>query len=499
MTAYFRDRVELIHKLKGTAKLFAVAETLCFPVSLLTVFAVGLQAVVTLAAPIFLCINVDLPVFVIPDGIALVLVAAAVGYLTNYIAIQMLYYPVATDDVINEAPSVSDERRVELALRRSRVISMATLGFWTRGLIPRNREKVAWQIGLVAEEKFVTPEAAAKILPKITKALLSKNDKGKVRGVEMLRQLVVANRDAAAALVRDLCVGFLKNGDKSALRQFVAKIGRSEAVSAALTNALLEYLRTNPDQVVSAVRGIVSEFTQNWAKPSNEREDSLFGISQVLRGFTSAVIDGVAEIGLPQIKNLILRYAADPDRKKSVQEKLAGFLPIIFDQLGDKITERPEILDAAISGDVIERLVNVKFDDEAFWNGLGDTLAPRLEIAINDVLKDIPKDKFATFFGSGHLVAENVKDTIMRMPLLDFYLMLDNVMAEHLGAIQVFGFILGGMIGYIQYAVLFTQTGRAIVAYYMIGVPLLFVLLVKIVVKFRLRCTTPRFAISQGD
>ena len=227
-------------------------------------------------------------------------------------------------------------------------------------------------------------------------------------------------------------------------------------------------------------------FTQNWAKASNEREDSLFGISQVLRGFTSAVIDGVAEIGLPQIKNLILRYAADPDRKKSLQEKLAGILPIIFDQLGGKITEKPEILEAVISGDVIESLVNVKFDDEAFWNGLGDTLAPRLEVAINDALKDIPKDKFVTFFGNGHLVAENVRDTIMRMPLLDFYSMLDDVMAEHLGAIQVFGFVLGGAIGYIQYAVLFAQKGNAPVAYCLIGVPLLLVLTAKMSVSLKM-------------
>lgn len=210
------------------------------------------------------------------------------------------------------------------------------------------------------------------------------------------------------------------------------------------------------------------------------------GVSAVARGVAAAALEGVSDsVLLPRVEKF-LKECDTSERKKTVQNLLEGFLPIIFDKIGEKITSDPKILDVVISGDIIDKLVNVKFDDEAFWNGLGEKIAPRLESPINDALRGMTKEQFASFFGEGHLVAENVRDTIMRMPLLDFYSMLDDVMAEHLGAIQVFGFILGGTIGYIQYAVLLAQTGHAIAAYYMIGVPLLLVLVAKMAMKFRL-------------
>ena len=80
------------------------------------------------------------------------------------------------------------------------------------------------------------------------------------------------------------------------------------------------------------------------------------------------------------------------------------------------------------------------------------------------------------FLGGRRLhVAEIVERTIMNMKLLDFYGMLDEVMAEHLGAIQVFGFILGAAIGYVQYAVSVIATGHSVLSYLLIVVPVLLI------------------------
>ena len=67
----------------------------------------------------------------------------------------------------------------------------------------------------------------------------------------------------------------------------------------------------------------------------------------------------------------------------------------------------------------------------------------------------------------------------MGMKLLDFYAMLDDIMAEHLGAIQVFGFILGAAIGYVQYSVSMIAPGRSTLPYLLVGVPLLALAAVK--------------------
>lgn len=482
---YFICRMALIRKLHGTAKLFAVVETICFPVSVLTVFVVAVSAVTTLAGTVLASLGFCFPVFVLPDGVTFVSVSAAVGYITNYVAIQMLYYPVSAND-LRVFPQLDGKvQGVEHALKRSRVISLVTLGFWTKGLIPRNRQKVAWQIGLVAEERFVTPEAVVRFLPKITNVLLSKNAEGKVLVVELMRKLVLANRDAAAAIMRDLIVGFVKHGDKSTIRDFVAKIGKSEVVATALTKATLDYTKDHPEKIVFIVREMVSAFTQDLVKSQDPDEEldfgnsSIFailahtveGVSAVAKGVAAAALEGVSDaMLLPRVEKF-LKECDTPERKEIVQNVLGGFLPIIFDKIGENITSDPKILDVVISGDVIDKLVNVKFDDEAFWNGLGEKMAPRLEAPINEALRGMTKEQFASFFGAGHLVAENVRDTIMQMPLLDFYSMLDEVMAEHLGAIQVFGFVLGALVGYIQYSIVLLREGFYVVPCLMLLIP----------------------------
>ena len=72
-----------------------------------------------------------------------------------------------------------------------------------------------------------------------------------------------------------------------------------------------------------------------------------------------------------------------------------------------------------------------------------------------------------------------VERTVMDMKLLDFYAMLDDILAEHLGAIQVFGFILGAAIGYVQYSVSKIAPGCSTLPYLLIGVPLLVLVTIK--------------------
>ena len=75
----------------------------------------------------------------------------------------------------------------------------------------------------------------------------------------------------------------------------------------------------------------------------------------------------------------------------------------------------------------------------------------------------------------------------MGMKLLDFYAMLDDILAEHLGAIQVFGFILGAAIGYVQYSVSMIAPGHSVLPYLLLGVPLLVLMMIKTCTAFRNR------------
>lgn len=474
MFDYFNRQKQLIQKLKGSAKVFALMETICFPVSVATISVVLLHSIAVLVWTVSIHFGLRFHIPVLPGCVTYILVAAAVGYLTNYIAIQMLYYPIDAAE-LNHGESNVDKSivaREGVALRKSKVVSFSTFGFWTKGLIPRNREKVAAQIGLIAEERFVTPEAIAKLLPKLTGALLTKNDNGKVRGVEIVRQLVSQNREQAAELIRGLLLGFLKNGDKGVVKALVSKIGKSEAVASALTMALLDYLRENPQSVIMAVREMVSSLMQGYARPRRNEADTLFGgIAQVVRGVTGAVIEGVAEIGSSQIESFIESLYNNEERRRGIREKLGQILPKIFDRIGESIVTNPALLGEVVSGDAIDHLVNVKIDDEVFWDDMGERLAPKLEDVITGALEGLSKESITSFVGEGHFIAENIKETIMRMPLLDFYEMLDEVMAEHLGAIQALGFVLGALVGYIQYSIVLLQEGFCAVPCLMLLMP----------------------------
>lgn len=476
MIQYFKRQRCLIQKLNGSAKVFSIMETLCFPISIATISAVLIHSCAVVVVSVSSNFGCKFWVPELPGWVSCILVAAAVGYLTNYIAIQMLYYPISNEDLQEGEGSdkslIAD--KVEAALHKSKVVSWSTFGFWGKGLIPRNRGKVAWQIGLIAEERFVTPETISMFLPKLTRALLTRNDQGKIRGVEIIRGLVANNRDQAAETIRGLLIGFIKNGDKDAIRVQIAKIGRSEAVATALTAALLTYLRENPESVVASVREMVASFTKGYAKPRHDENDSLLsGLSQVMRGVTGAVIEGVTEIGSSQIKSFIESFDTNPERRRSVREKLERILPELFDRIGERVVKNPALLEEIVSGDVIDHLINVKIDDEVFWNDLGERLAPEMDRVVTRALQGMSQKTIRSFLGEDHPVAETIKETIMRMNLLDFYKMLDDVMAEHLGAIQVFGFVLGAIIGYVQYSIVLLHACPSVAHYLMMGIPII--------------------------
>ncbi len=107
-----------------------------------------------------------------------------------------------------------------------------------------------------------------------------------------------------------------------------------------------------------------------------------------------------------------------------------------------------------------------------------------LQGAVDEELEAIHAGQFAGLFTGGHHIAGVVERTVVGMKLLDFYEMLDDMMAEHLGAIQVFGFVLGAAIGYVQYAVSLAGAGQPMRACLALGIPVLVLVGVKVVRMF---------------
>ena len=106
-------------------RFFGAAELFCFPVSLLTVFGF-------LPLQIF-CSHLRLPLPPVWSGAVLpVLLSAAIGYLTNYIAIEMLFKPYERNKL--------------------HPFSLLTGTYWQQGLVPRNKHAVGVELGKQMEQ-----------------------------------------------------------------------------------------------------------------------------------------------------------------------------------------------------------------------------------------------------------------------------------------------------------------------------------------------------------
>lgn len=472
--SFFHKRFKIISSVRGMTRLFACGELICFPVSVVVIGVVAVHSLLVLLAPAFAWIGVPLAIpAALPPWFAAVFVSAAIGYLTNYIAIQMLYYPVDANDLAGDGAGESQQECTSAnreAMLKSRIISFVTFGFWKKGLIPQNKGKVARQMGRIAEEKFVTPENIAYLVPKLGDLFLSKNPSGKIRGVEFVRQLVVRHKDKAAALLQWMGREVLTGDNYQTIRNVLANVGRSEAVSNALSSALFDCMEKDPDSVVSFVREMVTGFTDAQNRKA-AKSGSLW--EQFKAGATSVIVEGVAEIGYPQIRAFLEDYVKSPLHREQFRDRLASLLPIFCDKIAEKIVSEPQLLEQFVSGDFVSQLIRIDISDDKFWNMIGEKVAPGIHAAIGSALASIPKEQFAGFFSGNHNVADMVERTVMGMKLLDFYGMLDEVMAEHLGAIQVFGFILGAAIGYVQYSVSVIAGAQSTMPYLLIAVPIL--------------------------
>ena len=114
------------------------------------------------------------------DGIVAVAVSAAVGYITNWIAIEMLFKPYEKN--------------------RRHPFSILTFGYWSQGLVPRNKDHIGEQMGRETERRLLNPETIARELSALIPGLL--RDKELIgRLTEGIKGLVVKYKDPIARKV----------------------------------------------------------------------------------------------------------------------------------------------------------------------------------------------------------------------------------------------------------------------------------------------------------
>lgn len=201
-------------------RVFALLEVVLFPVSLATVVAMFRQPFLRhygYAPPVCL------------DKVAMpILVAGAIGYLTNRLAIEMLFKPY----------------------RRTgrHILPWLTFGYWKQGLVPRNKAKIAEIVGKQAEGRFIDPvKLADDICDAVGGALSDPHIVDAMR--EAAKRQIDAHGDIIAKAVSD-------HVRRAASRKIAERLGPMAAFAAPVADAVIASSITS-ETVSATLEGMI--------------------------------------------------------------------------------------------------------------------------------------------------------------------------------------------------------------------------------------------------
>ncbi len=407
---------------------FAALEFICFPLSLLTLFV--LMPFLVIVSQYGFIID---PIW---RNVMDVMLSAAIGYITNYIAIEMLFKPYKQD--------------------KRHPLSIITFGYWKQGLVPKNKSRIGKEAGQQIEGKLLNPDKMADELCEMVMGFVQ--NPGVMDNLrDGIQDLVQRNEKAI--------VGFIVSKVEESLVSALGKIVTSErlcqfweeVISPQLTsgtnreliaNHITESLQRKSPQFIEVAREEIRKFAFDYLN------DNMF-----TKFAAKPLSDGLVEFICWNDIERRLRYKlGDENTMKLLEEELL----ICFDKFTvwikspestPKIEAFANTIRAKVSeflrsyiNDTLPELAIKTMQSEELWNWIQKTLLPSLKVKIETLIKTYGKDKIIEKLNLSHRIAEAVD----KQDVKEFHDMINSVAAEHLGAIQVLGYILGGIVGLAQ-------------------------------------------------
>ena len=407
------------------ARCFAAAEIVLLPLSFVTFAYV-------LVAAAFSLFGVDVASR-LPGWFAKwmlpVLVAAAIGYVTNWLAILMLFRPY--------------ERQRWLFL-------------WPQGLLPRNKAKMAREIGQKVGTELLPPESLAAELENEVRGYMSRPDVIS-RAREMVQQMLGRHEKYIVGLI----VPQLERASGDILEKVLTP-GRIRAfwdetlgsrlndpeTRDFLARKIIEVIDANAPELVRSIRGKLREYVI-----------SKVPIPDMFSGIRTSVADLVVEFfaDTETVRGMLSDWLLQSRTQNMFKEKLL--------LLGEKanewlMSEQGQVKLEAFAADLREKgrgfisayiheslpkLVSQAFGSEKLWHWVENTALPSVRekaLAFLSENKDVIAEKLC--------LSKRIEDAINKQDIERFHKMLNDVAAQHLSAIQVLGYVLGAAVGLVQ-------------------------------------------------
>ncbi len=409
-------------------RIFAGLELFCFPASFLTLFVllpfqiIAARTGFELSSAAHCTLNV--------------LLSAAIGYITNYIAIEMLFKPYHKEKL--------------------HPLSILSLGYWQQGLVPKNKNKIGAELGRQIETKLLNPEKMADELCGMVMEF--------VQNPEIIGNL------------RNTVQNLIRSNEKSIMAFLIPQIERSlaKAVDSIMTKERLEMFwheSIEPFLTAGENRALIANhIIASLQRRTPETVDILKRELQTISydflsrklpfGFgADALAEGlVAFVDWNNIGQRLRYKLGEESTAKLISEELLNCFVKLSDWLkspeaAQKIGAFATLLKTKITvflhdylQETLPAMASETMQSDQLWQWVENDLLPSLKPKLENLIREVGKEKVISKLN----LASRVSEAVEKQDVKEFHDMINSIAAQHLGAIQVLGYILGGIVGLAQ-------------------------------------------------
>jgi len=376
------------------------------------------------------CCGFELP-SIISDWLLPVLVAASVGYLTNWLAIQLLFRPCRPVKWLGGLQGLIPKRQPELAETLAREISS--------NLMPTDR--IAFQLRRKIRETMQEPELAGRLHAMIAEYIRDERRK------QDLMQRIISFLDMAGS------TGLEAGLTPPNVRSFYHTYGSGFVKEKVICNRALRAKIL--DELKEQVPGLVGEIRSNMPAMIAE-----YMRDNPVKGVVLSIFTGSNGENLPwrKLEQGVLDRLSGQDADQQIRQKLAEFESrfdayLFSPELEADIAELKQNRDitgtfTSLRNGLAEKMLEF-LEDELVWQVVREQILPGIRVFLQLQIRRNKDTIIAGLDLPGH-----IRKSILELEPENVRTLVNNVSGEELGMIQLLGFVLGGIAGFL---LVFTQ------------------------------------------
>ncbi len=393
--------------------------TLCFGLSVFS-----LTAAVVYGILLHFC-GVELPAFA-ADWIVPVFTAAAVGYLTNWLAIQLLFRPYRPVKWLGGLQGMIPKNQAKLADTLAEQIPAS--------LLPADR--IVLRIRRKIREAMQSPELAERL-----HAMVSEYIRDEHRRQELIRRIVAILDTAGSAGIE---AGFTPSNVRRFYHSYGSgfvkgKVIRNKALRAKILDELKEQVPGLIDEIRANMPEILAEYMRD----------------NPIKGAVLSIFTGANGENLPwrKLEQSISDKLTGQDADQQIKQKLTEFESklecyLVSPELEADIAtlkRNRDIGDAltALRDDFAGKLLDF-LEDELVWLIVREQVLPGIRVFLQVQIRRNKETIIAGLDLPGH-----IRRSILDLKPKAVHELVEEVSSEELGMIQILGFVLGGLAGFV--------------------------------------------------